>query len=344
MKKQSDSNKLEGTVTSKMSRQEKRKSHPKWLVNVILVFVSLILTCGIGEAIIRQFFDKNLTVHEEERSLLYRYDELLGWFPKTNSSNAFTGSRTISVFHNSRGFRDIEQIVNDKPGIMFIGDSFVWGYDVEQSERFTEKLRPRISNWDIYNLGVSGYATDQEYLLLKQQFSYYRPRVVFLVFCTYNDDYDNTTNTIGNGAYYKPYFEVSDQRLVLKGVPVPKSLTYYHRQHPLLARSYLVRLLVKALSPEIVRNIYPPTSAILGEMDDFLRQQGSRLVVGLLDRQPALELFMNNQGIPFIQLTGAERYATHGLHWTPNGHTTVSNKIYDYLFNAGLLETEKKNR
>lgn len=342
--KQSDSSKLEGAVTSKMSRLEKRESHPKGFVNVILVVFSLIFTCGIGEAIIRQFFDKNLTVYEEERSLLYRFDELLGWFPKTYSSNVFTGSRTISVSHNSRGFRDVEHTKSGKPGIMFIGDSFVWGYDVEQPERFTEKLRSRIPEWEIFNLGVSGYGTDQEYLLLNQQFDYYKPRLVFLVFCTDNDDNDNISNSISNGAYYKPYYELNGEKLSLKGVPVPKSLAYFVRQHPLLSQSYIVRLFVKALSPKMVRNDFPPTAAIIQEMHEFVYRKGSQLVVGLVERQPALEHFMNNQNIPYVQLNGAERYSAMWNHWTPKGHDTVSNKIHDFLFNAGLLETEKKNR
>lgn len=311
----------------------------------MLVAASLLLACIIAEAILRIGFEKNLTFYEEERALLYRFDDLLGWFPRTNSTNTLTGSRTISVLNNSRGFRDIDHIKSIKPGVVFIGDSFVWGYDVEQSERFTEKLRTKMSGWEIYNLGVSGYGTDQEYLLLKQQFDYYMPRLVFLVFCTDNDDNDNISNSISNGAYYKPYFEIHDHKLELKGVPVPKSLTYFGRQHPLLAKSYVVRLLVKATSPKIVRsNAFPPTAAIIQEMNEFVVQRGSQLVVGLIERQPALENFMKNQSIPYIQLTGAERYNTNWYHWTPKGHTTVSNKIYDYLLNAGLVNPEKKDR
>lgn len=315
---------------------------PKWKFNLMLLTISLIVALVLGEVILRQFFSKNLILLKEERSLLYQFDDRLGWFPRASSTNTFTGSRTISVTHNSRGFRDIEHARTDKPGVVIIGDSFVWGYDVGQSERFTDILRARIPSWDIYNLGVSGYSTDQEYLLLKQQFNYYKPRLVFLVFCTMNDDEDNTANSIGSGAYYKPYFEVYDQKLILNGFPVSKSLNYFGRQHPLLVKSYVLRLLVKAFSPKVIRNVYPPTAFILQEMDQFLRLQGSRLVVGLVDRQPALEQYMKNQNIPFIQLTGAERYATMGYHWTPSGHVTVSNTIYNYLQNSGLLAMEKK--
>jgi len=318
------------------------KKNAKWGNNAMLLITSIVVAICISEVALRLFSPKELILLNEERALIYQYDELLGWFPRSSSIGIFNGSRSISVAHNSRGFRDKEHVLSDKPRMVFIGDSFVWGYDVEEAERFTEKLQVKLPGWDIYNLGVSGYSTDQEFLLLDQQFDYYRPNLVFLVFCTDNDDHDNTTNAISNGGYYKPYYEVDEQRLTLEGVPVPRSLNYFARQHPALASSYVVRLLVRAASPKIVSKDYPPTSLIFRDMNKFLRQRGSQLVVGLLDPEPSLEVFMKNNRIPFVILTGAERYTTMGDHWTAAGHATVSNKIYAYLLNAGLLNPVKK--
>src|SRR5689334_13030126 len=96
----------------------------------------------------------------DEKSLMYRYDEQLGWFPVPARTNKFTASRTITVGNNRKGFRGPELTLDEKPRIMFIGDSFTWGYDVEASERFTEKLQARHQELSIHNLGVSGYGTD----------------------------------------------------------------------------------------------------------------------------------------------------------------------------------------
>jgi len=120
--------------------------------------------------------------------------------------------------------------------MIFLGDSFVWGYDAEQQERFTEKLRANIPGWSIYNLGVSGYGTDQEYLLLRQQYDFYRPQIVFLIFCKDNDDEDNSRNE-RYGLYYKPYFTVDGAWLKLRGVPVPRSEAYFFSLHNLLVKS-----------------------------------------------------------------------------------------------------------
>ena len=52
---------------------------------------------------------------------------------------------------SSLGLRDIEPDAARKPAIAFIGDLFVWGYDVEQNERFTEVLRAKITEQRIIN-------------------------------------------------------------------------------------------------------------------------------------------------------------------------------------------------
>ena len=69
------------------------------------------------------------TPGQTERSLGYRYDAELGWTPEPNSSSVVTNFRTIHVRHNSLGLRDDEISRDDKPVIMFLGDSFVWGLD-----------------------------------------------------------------------------------------------------------------------------------------------------------------------------------------------------------------------
>jgi len=316
---------------------------PEGLINALLLASFIMVACGGGELVLRGFFKERLVISQEERALLYRYDSRLGWFPQKNSTKVFVGSHPITVTHNSRGFRDSEHLQNSKPGLLVLGDSFVWGYDVEASERFTEKLRPRMPEWEIYNLGISGYATDQELLLLREQFDFYNPRIVLLVFCTYNDFHDNTSNSIEQGAYYKPYFEASNQGLSLQGVPVPTSLSYFSRQHPLLAKSYLVRLAVKAFAPPLVR-VANPTFAIMKQLDSFVTQKGCQLVVGLENPHDELETFLRMEKIPYMQFDGAARFPDNGWHWTPAGHTTVSNDVFDYLGSRGWLGGPGKKR
>ena len=50
-----------------------------------------------------------------------------------------------------------------------------------------ELLKPRINGYKILAAGVSGYGTDQEYLLLQKLWPKVKPAVVVLIFCTDND-------------------------------------------------------------------------------------------------------------------------------------------------------------
>ena len=298
---------------------------------VLLWVVLCIAGSDIGLGIL---FKKRLLVEHDERNLTYGYDSELGWFPTPNSRKTFTGGRTIHVSHNARGFRDIEHVVGPKPRMVVIGDSFVWGYDVEQQDRFTEKLRASLGDWSIYNLGVSGYGTDQEYLLLKREYDFYKPQIVFLVFCRDNDEDDNSSNR-RYGAFYKPYFTVGANGLTLRGVPVPKSEKYFFAQHELLAKSSWVRLFALAYfhrtAPPTYVSRTSPTHAILADMQQFVQSKGGRLLIGLQKPYPELEQFLKDQKIPYVDLSNPYIFATGAHHWTPEGHTLVSERIKAFL-------------
>ena len=125
---------------------------------------------------------------------------------------------------------------------MFLGDSFVWGLDAEATERFSELLKPRIPDYKILAAGVSGFGTDQEYLLLQRLWPKVKPAVVVLIFCTDNDRDDNSSNIRYEG-YQKPYFtRGADGALVLAGQPVPKSRLQAIKEDWWVRHSWLVRL------------------------------------------------------------------------------------------------------
>lgn len=310
-------------------------------VNLLVFTLTLTFCAGITEITARFLLEDRLKIVEDERNLTYRYDKALGWFPVENSKKILRAGRVIDVEHNSRGFRDAEHIIDTKPSIMFLGDSFLWGYDVKKQERFTEKLDEKLVGWSLFNLGVSAFGTDQEYLLLKQHFDFYHPNIVFLLFCTQNDEDDNSHNIV-YGGYYKPYFIVDEDRLELKGVPVPKSQNYFFVHHNILSQSYSFRLFAKAyfkyiaFSPPSLE-INNPTYAIIANMNQFVKTKGAKFLVGLTGENPDLEEFLMKENIPYIDLENPHRYPTHGGHWTPDGHTFVSEKIYNFLMKDKFL-------
>jgi hypothetical protein len=277
-----------------------------------------------------------------ERSLSYRYDPELGWAPVPGSSSIVTNVRTIHVQHNSLGLRDIEFTLDARPTIMFLGDSFVWGLDAEAGERFTELIRTRISSHKIIAAGVSGYGTDQEYLLLQRLWPKIQPAVVVLIFCTQNDRLDNSTNVRYEG-YQKPYFTIApDGSLVLEGQPVPKSRLQYIKEDWLIRHLWLARLAstvyLKVRHPVLF--VPDSTERLVRNMRDFVQAHEGKFLVGLQYRDPDLVQYLLANQIPFVTFDGAAFYpdAAAGSHWTPDGHKLVAERIFGLLSENHILE------
>jgi hypothetical protein len=310
--------------------------HLKKLLLALSAVVVSLLAAEIG---LRTFFAQRLEVVQDERNLMCRYDSMLGWFPIANSSNHFCASRDITVVHNSEGFRGSEYFISTKPKIIFLGDSYVWGYDVQTSERFTDKLQARHPEWTIYNFGVSGYGTDQEYILLEKRFDFYKPQVVFLMFSTETDGFDNSHNCLFG--YYKPYC-TAEPRLELQGTPVPRSERVFFAEHQLLARCYVIRLLAiacyKLTGPGTIEVIPNPTAAIIRDMQRYAKIKGAIFVVGVTEHNPPLEDFLGQCKIPFVDVSNPLRYVGFGGHWTPEGHTFVADKVERFLLQGKFME------
>jgi hypothetical protein len=229
-----------------------------------------------------------------------------------------------------------------QPTILFLGDSFVWGLDAEADERFTDLLRPRISSYKILAAGVSGYGTDQEYLLLKRLWAKVRPAVVVLIFCTQNDRLDNSTN-IRYEDYQKPYFATApDGSLVLQGQPVPKSRLQYIKEDWLVHNLWLARLVtlayVKIRHPLLF--VPDPTERLVGKIRDFVEANGAKFLVGLQYSDPELIRHLQANRIPFVTFDGAAFYpsAAAGAHWTPDGHKLVAERVLGLLSENGIAK------
>lgn len=310
---------------------EARKAPARRSVVAVAAVLAACLSLAAAELVLRSISWRG-PFRESERSLVYRHDELLGWFPRASTENEFTGSRTIKVRHNSRGFRDREHGPKQKKRILALGDSFVWGYDVEQNERFTERLQAKLKNWEVLNLGVSGFGTDQELLLLDSQIAFYQPEVVVLIVSD-TDGWDNT-RSMNYGGYYKPYFVYEGERLVPKGVPVPKSFQYYAAEYPGLFKSRVVRLigfgLSKLLLPEPVE-VRDPTGDLINNIKLVAKAKGAQLIVGATDKIARLPELCALIGVKYIDLQTSQRYTGRGNHWTPEGHEFVAGRIFEQL-------------
>jgi hypothetical protein len=287
------------------------------------------------EILLRVADFKELRQRPSERSLSYHHDAEFGWVPTPGSTATVTNARTIKVRHNSLGLRDDEFSLDDKPTILFLGDSFVWGLDSEADERFSDLLKSRIASHKILAAGVSGYGTDQEYLLLQKLWPQVKPAIVVLVFCTMNDRGDNSTN-IRYEHYHKPYFAAApDGSLELRGQPVPFSFLQYISEVAWVRDVWLARLAVavyvKLRYPKIT--VPDPTERLVDRIAEFVAANGAKFFVGLQAEDKELIRHLQERRIPFVSLDGAPFYPGAGIggHWTPEGQKMVADRFFDLL-------------
>jgi hypothetical protein len=297
--------------------------------------VMTIVTLGALEIILRVVDLRELREGVSERSLSYQYDADLGWMPIPGSSSVVTNARAVHARHNSLGLRDDEFTLDAKPTIVFLGDSFVWGLDAEAGERFSELLKPRIPDYKILAAGVSGYGTDQEYLLLQKLWPRVKPAVVVLIFCTDNDRADNSTNIRYEG-YQKPYFVTgADGTLELAGQPVPKSRLQAIKEDWWVRHSWLARLAnavyLKLKHPVLL--VPDPTERLVDKIRQFVEANGARFLVGLQKTDATLVGHLEAAGVPYVTFDGADAYpgASVGQHWTPEGHRLVAERLLGLL-------------
>lgn len=296
-----------------------------------------------------EFVLRYYRIGDDERNLLYSHDDVLGWFPKPNISRDFTGAVKINIQHNSLGFRDKEFTKSkERDNLIFLGDSFAYGYDSSIENRFSELVANELQSFNVYNLGVSGYSTDQEYLLLQKYAEFFDPKIVYLLY-HHNDWHGNSVNEIYNG-YYKPYFSIVKytNSLNLNGVPVPKSIKHLKHDFPLIFKSkiaiWLTHIFYSSKINEV--KVMPEiTFEILLQLRKFVAEDlNAQFKIGIVGNgyTPGLTEFLskNEFDATFIDQNKSGEFFTTSGHWTKHGNERAAKKILQHIQTKKINENE----
>jgi hypothetical protein len=332
-----------GSTAAETERVTKGNRGRETFLSIASAVAVTLVTLAALEILLRIADFRELRENPAGTTVGVDYDVDLGWAPVPGSAGTITSFRTTHYKHNSLGLRDGEFSLDARPTIVFVGDSYVWGLDSEAEERFSDLLKSRLPDYKIQAAGVSGYGTDQQYLLLQRIWPKVKPAVVVLVFCGSNDRQDNVKSRYYFN-YYKPYFATEpDGSLVLRGQPVPKSHLLYFRDNWLVHNLWLARLAtnvyVRLMHPIVV--VPDPTEKLIAKMRGFVEGNGSKLMVAIQLRDEALVRYLEANRIPFVKLEGADfipdfKENVWGPHWTPEGQKDVAERIYGMLAANGV--------
>jgi hypothetical protein len=307
------------------------------LLRGLLVLSCLIVVTLFATELLLRAIDFSIPSRSEVGEA-YQFDSELGWLPVPSAAaHQTTGNRTISVKHNSLGLRERElsDIAPDR--ILFLGDSFTYGYDADVNERFSDLLQKELPQYGIVNAGVSGYGTDQEFLLMKRLWNNVNPKYVVLTFCVDNDRDDNTSS-FRFQKYHKPYFvRTPDAEWQVGGYPLPllndEITSNAWAKHFAVAR-FAVYTYWVLRNREII--VPDPTEDVIGMIRRTLEARGARLIVGLQRHEPRLETYLQAQHIPYTTFDEAPAYPIAGWHWTPEGNALVAKKYLALFAEIGI--------
>ena len=131
---------------------------------------------------------------------------------------------------NSQGFRcrhEFDQPLSDKKRVLLFGDSFTAGDGVSNPKRYGDLMEERL-NLEVFNFGMSGSGTDQQ-LIISHEFAADLDASMTVIavlvenirrcaarFRTYHDQDGREM------CYAKPYYEIEQGELKLRGVPVER--------------------------------------------------------------------------------------------------------------------------
>ena len=300
----------------------------KIIVNLLLLLFGIMVATLMAEGVVRVFKLSFLWdgvrrgYYNDDMARFHIQDRTFRYLPKPNLDvilQKWQGEFKMRWQTNSKGFRSGEvpyRRTDKKKRVLFLGDSFGWGFGVSNPELFSYILQSRYDDiLEIVNLSVTGYGLPQEYLMYRTEGVKYAPDVVIQLFCMTNDIYpytkstdDDIKNTNGpyfvlknNNAYFQPkkyslvskeeFDQLGRRRGFLNGVRfiiqthsalsnlLFERLSRFHQLIPFLRKVGGTTFIVEELMPTIREKDAFMTAKVLKKFKSEAKDNGSDFIV-----------------------------------------------------------------
>ncbi|MFT5251160.1 MAG: lysophospholipase L1-like esterase [Flavobacteriales bacterium] len=307
---------------------------------IISIGIGLLLSAFLGEMIARIYFfggaafsysrTNSFGVLDNSGLLKYSDSDELTYELLPNLDTKYK----LADFHtNAEGFRDRNhEVASNAKKIAVLGDSFTMGTGVSEDEMYvteTEKLlNSQDSNafYEVFNLGVSGFALTNYKTILERNALKYHPDLVVIGFCASNDHYE-----IGND------FSMAD-------------FTIKPKQH-VFWDSYLKKLLSIKLNPQATIPISYKAEHIsyidsqFENFQDILTKNNSKGLVFYMDlvydpvRVKQIQTLATKNKLHFVDVSkffqdkNLNKYIVNELDPHPNGKANqiFAEKLSSYI-------------
>lgn len=143
---------------------------------------------------------------EQEDSERLIFDGQLGWAPKGTPPAQAQKGKPFAIGQRLQTPR------TRGPHVIALGDSVAFGWGLPEEEGFVAQLGQALTETEVVNAAVSGYAPDQELLYLERFEHLLSPKLI-VVFVFLGNDWMGTAGANNYGSY-KPQFRVQNGELV----------------------------------------------------------------------------------------------------------------------------------
>lgn len=345
-----------------MSQRSKRM-----LKKFATLAVSTVLCSVAAELALRQISPIRTFVNPA--GSFHQPDRELGWVGTPNLKARFRKvDFDVLVYSDATGFRARKSTVEPAPGspvIAVLGDSFTWGWGVENGGVLTDVMQNELGPLaDVRNFGVNAYGTFQELLLLHRLLTNgLSPQFVFVMFCQ-NDFYNNLDDDP-----WQPSLAVNGTNVTVRNYPVAKRSVSPFKQ--VVKKSHLLSSIAYALNftkakrrvqrledvafvdGEVAEAPRRAMTHCLKEFAAVCRPAGIQLwfvyIPMFTDVQletssrtrEAMRILCDEQGVRLLDLTGDFRkaaggrpialYFPHDSHWNAQGHQLAGTVLANLL-------------
>lgn len=238
-------------------------------IKVFVALVSTLASLTLAEIASRRFYPvqrAHFVDCQGRNTRIWQDDYELGFTMKPNFCGKLEGSEfQNSVNTNSAGFRDSREFTREKSDsvrIFGLGDSFAFGWGVEQQQTYLSLLQQELKDRtdatvDAFNLGVWGYGTLQE-IKVFNLFRDYKPDLVILEFYARNAYIEEWGNDLVDNYRFQQWYNSRAAHKERRPKKTDRYWAYIADAKEFLAdHCNLCRLAVLEFSPYLRRNFHP---------------------------------------------------------------------------------------
>ena len=289
------------------------------------------------------------------------YHPIYGW---TNLPGYRSDARIpFKVTINNQGLRANRDYTLQRPAnvnrIAVLGDSFVFGEDVDDDQTLPAYLERYLKGAEVLNFGVHGYGLGEMVLRLENEVFNYNPSHILLVI-TMPTDLGRITDT--SFVHPKPAFTIEKGQLAVKNVPVPTA----SGQPFILKHSFVAAWLFgrsrTLVTDQTDENVLAVTQALVDRAKKFCSERGIPLMVVAItgpatayemDEDDAIremvevpDAMLRKMGIAMLDETGFLRLmlrkepdvrtiiSSTGTHWSGRGDCLLARNLAQELVHA----------